>query len=132
MSIKNDFFEDDRAQQEHGPRKDTFMDSVDRFLWKALAPEANHIPVLNMSDVIGFFLKLTEKEPRGNKCLLHIEEKRKGYEVLQVLLDDKEEPLRKTTKAFYGRKIIADRLDESVKQYMNGAESKILNKPKFD
>lgn len=132
MSIKDDFYEDYHMQQEHMPRKDTFMDSVDRFLWKVLAPEENHISVLKMSDVVGFFMELTEKEPRGTMCLLHIEEKRKGYEVLQVLLDEREEPVQKTSKAFYGRNIIADRLDDSVKQYMAGEKSKILKKPTIE
>lgn len=131
MSLRNDFYEDEQREEKE-VRRDALRDSVDRRLWRFLGKNEVRVKVFRMSMAYSFFLELLEEEPEGERCLLHIEKLRRGYEVSQVLLDERNEPMRKTTKAYFGRVLRAETLDEAVVKFMDGCESQILNKPVFE
>ncbi len=117
MSFNQDFNED--MQQARGPRRETLLDTIERALYLKMTAKERHLEILKKSDLLTYFVHLAEKYPEGKKCLVKIEKKDYRWEVMQVLLDEQENPVMVTTKAYVGRVIIADSLDITMSDIMN-------------
>lgn len=132
MSMKEEFYGEEQREERREARRDTLKDGADRLLWKLLGKHERRVSEFRMSTAYSIFLEMLEEEPEGARCLLHIEKQRRGYLIYLVLLDEENEPVRKTTKACCGRSIRAETLDDSVKRFMGERENRIMDRPVFE
>lgn len=104
-------------------RKDTLGDKLGRVLGTVTDPV---LPVFTMNDAWQFFSMLREKVPAGKKCMFSVKQERGRYSITQILLDAGNEPIRQTTKAYWGRTVKAQRLDPSVTEYLGNGTARIM------
>lgn len=126
MSFSQDW---DMQSQAPPAKRETLLDSVERALYLKLTAQKRRYEILKGSDLWSNFMKLAEKYPQGKKCLVKVEKKTYSWEVTQILLDEREEPVKATTKAYAGYVLTAECLDISVQNLVRGRMFRILSLP---
>ena len=106
-------------------RKDSLVDSTLR----GIINYQNRNEILESFDMnyaMAYLGEMIEKHEKCNRCIIHIEEEEQVYVVTLVLLDNKNNPLKLTTKEVLGKRIRVKNLTEDVEKFMDGKKSRIL------
>lgn len=107
-----------------------FREGLEQFLWDEVFGRKETRPKLfTMKDAWRFFMDTASDNPRVHTCALNITPKGDRFEVVQLMLDADGNILKAAKDQFVGRKIVAEEIDESVTQYMDGQTRKIMRLP---
>lgn len=80
-----------------------------------------HLNELTIFNLWKFFIECAEGNPRVCNCAVRIERKGDHYDITQIMLTKKMEPIRKDSSSYLGRSIQAYNIDESVEDFMGNA-----------
>lgn len=94
-------------------------------LWNMLGGEETRPKVLTMANVKRYMYEVMEDNPMVVGCALSIERRGDHYEVIQLMIDSKEEAIKRG-RGYLGRTIQAQELDESIVSFMNGEKQQKL------
>ena len=63
----------------------------------------------------------------AKKCTISVERKGDRYEILQAMLDDELNMIKTSRDMCVGRRLLADQIDKSVVEFLDGETSKLLD-----
>lgn len=106
------------------------MSLIERFgveLWQLIGGEEVRPRNFTMINARRWQFEMLEKHPAAKKCALSIKRRGDRYEILQALLDDDLNLIKTSRDMCVGRRLLADNIDKSVVDFMNGETTKLLD-----
>lgn len=106
------------------------LDHLEKLLWdEVVGRNETHPRNFTLQDAQRFFLETAAKYPQAKGCVLSVEPKGDRFQIIQLLIDGKGEILSVDKERYVGRKIVADDIDDSVVNYLNGETRRTMYLP---
>lgn len=84
------------------------------------------LKIFNMNVAQNFKRDMLAKYPEAKFCALSVTLKGTRYEILQIMLDAKLNPIKENSLIVIGRRLIAESITEDVVRFLSGKIYKIM------
>ena len=105
------------------------MDFTERALmslWEVLGGEEVRPKVFTMENARKFYFEKRIEYPQAQNCVLKVTPHGKGYEIVQILVDENMKMIYLSNDICVGRRIVAESISVDVKNFLGGESYKLM------
>ncbi len=95
-------------------------------IWQLIGGQEVRPKLFKMNDARRFLLEVSDDNPKVVGCVLSVTPEKNKFRVVMLMIDRTGNLIQNGKTTYLGRQIVANEIDDSVIEFLNGATHKTL------